>query len=184
MSPEAVHRELSRRHFLSRAGTGIGAAALATLLNPKLLSAAQGPHFAPKAKRLIWLTQAGAPSQLDLLDYKPGLAARFDQELPDSVRNGQRLTGMTAGQKRFPIAPSVFKFQQHGQSGMWLSELLPHTGKIVDDICIIRSLPRRPSITTRLTLPRPATRSAGGPRSARGSHGLGSRTRTRRPSSP
>lgn len=140
MSVDASRNEVSRRHFLSRSGTGIGAAALATLLNPRLLSAAQGPHLAPKAKRIIWLTQAGAPSQLDLFDHKPGLATRFDEDLPDSVRNGQRLTGMTAGQKRFPIAPSVFKFQQHGQSGMWLSELLPHTARFADDICLIRSL--------------------------------------------
>ena len=141
MNSEIIHTELSRRHFLSRTGTGIGAAALATLLNPKLLNAADAsPHFAPKAKRVIWLTQAGAPSQLDLFDYKPGLTEQFDKDLPESVRNGQRLTGMTAGQKRFPIAPSAFKFQQHGQSGMWLSELLPHTGKFTDDICLIRSL--------------------------------------------
>ena len=107
------------------------------MINPRLF-AASSPHFAPKAKRIIWLTQAGAPSQLDLFDYKPGLVEQFDKDLPESVRNGQRLTGMTAGQKRFPIAPSVFKFQQHGQSGMWLSELLPHTAKFADDICLER----------------------------------------------
>jgi hypothetical protein len=146
MSPEAFQNELSRRHFLGRAGAGIGAAALATLLNPRLLSAAPAPaqghglHPTPKARRIIWLTQAGAPSQIDLFDYKPGLASRFNQDLPESVRNGQRLTGMTAGQKRFPIAPSVFKFQRQGQSGMWLSELLPHTSKFADEICLIRSL--------------------------------------------
>jgi hypothetical protein len=109
-------------------------------MNPNVFASTQSPHFAPKAKRIIWLTQAGAPSQLDLFDYKPGLASQFDKDLPESIRNGQRLTGMTAGQKRFPIAPSVFKFQQHGQSGMWLSELLPHTAKFADDICVIRSL--------------------------------------------
>src|SRR6478609_5817535 len=138
MNPD-LHN-LTRRHFLSRTGTGLGVAALASLMNPRLFAAPQPSHFAPKAKRIIWLTQAGAPSQLDLFDYKPHLAAQFDQDLPDSIRNGQRLTGMTSGQKRFPIAPSVFKFQQHGQSGMWLSELLPHTAKIADEICLIRSL--------------------------------------------
>ncbi len=135
--------DLTRRQFLGRASTGIGAAALASLLNP-LASAASGsaglPHFAPKAKRVIWLTQAGAPSQLDLFDYKPGLREQFDKDLPDSVRNGQRVTGMTSGQARFPIAPSVFAFKQHGNAGHWLSELLPHTARLADDLCIIRSM--------------------------------------------
>jgi hypothetical protein len=140
MNREALHTQLSRRHFLSRASTGIGAAALASLLNPRLFAATQSPQFAPKAKRIIWLTQAGAPSQLDLFDYKPGLAPQFDKDLPNSVRGEQRLTGMTSGQKRFPVAPSVFKFQQHGRSGLWLSELLPHTAKLADEICVIRSL--------------------------------------------
>ena len=135
--------DITRRQFLGRASTGIGAAALASLLNPKL-SAAQGvagiPHFAPKAKRVIWLTQAGAPSQLDLFDYKPGLRELFDKDLPASVRNGQRVTGMTSGQARFPIAPSVFNFKQHGNAGHWLSELLPHTARLADDLCVIRSM--------------------------------------------
>ena len=135
--------DITRRQFLGRASTGIGAAALASLLNPEL-SAAQGiagiPHFAPKAKRVIWLTQAGAPSQLDLFDYKPNLRAMFDKDLPDSIRNGQRVTGMTSGQARFPIAPSVFNFKQYGQSGHWMSELLPHTSRLADDLCIIRSM--------------------------------------------
>ncbi len=121
-----------RRHFL-------GSVALASLMNPQLLSSQQ-QHLKPKAKRIIWLTQAGAPSQLDLFDYKPNLGSQYDMELPDSIRNGQRLTGMTSGQKRFPIAPSVFQFQQHGQSGMWLSELLPHTANFADEICLIRSM--------------------------------------------
>jgi hypothetical protein len=129
--------DITRRQFLGRASTGIGAAALASLLNPQL-SAAQGnagiPHFAPKAKRVIWLTQAGAPSQLDLFDYKPGLRDMFDKDLPDSVRNGQRVTGMTSGQARFPIAPSVFSFKQYGQAGHWISELLPHTARLADDL--------------------------------------------------
>lgn len=135
--------DMTRRQFLGRAGSGIGVAALASLLNPQLF-AAQGsagiPHFAPKAKRVIWLTQAGAPSQLDLFDYKPGLREQYDKDLPDSVRNGQRVTGMTSGQARFPIAPSIFTFKQYGQAGHWLSELLPHTARLADDLCIIRSM--------------------------------------------
>jgi hypothetical protein len=91
-------------------------------------------------KRIIWLTQAGAPSQLDLFDYKPNLGEQFDKDLPDSIRLGQRLTGMTAGQARFPVAPSAFSFRQHGESGQWLSETLPHTARVADDICIIRSM--------------------------------------------
>ena len=137
--------QMTRRHFLGRAATGIGAAALASLLNPKLLGAAAPakpvlPHFAPRAKRVIWLTQAGAPSQLELFDYKPHLRDRFKEELPDSVRGTQRLTGMTANQKNFPVAPSLYEFKQHGKSGIWLSELLPHTARVVDELCVIRSL--------------------------------------------
>ncbi|HEV7406735.1 MAG TPA: DUF1501 domain-containing protein [Chthoniobacteraceae bacterium] len=135
---------LTRRHFLARTTAGVGAAALASLINPHLAAAAAGipglPHFAPKAKRIIWLTQGGAPSQLELFDPKPGLAAQFDQDLPESVRNGQRLTGMTSGQKRFPIAPSAFQFNQAGQCGMELSELLPFTAKHADDLCLIRTM--------------------------------------------
>jgi hypothetical protein len=115
------------------------ALAFASLSDPGLF-AAQATHLAPRARRIIYLTQAGAPSQIELFDHKPALATQFDKDLPDSIRNGQRLTGMTAGQKRFPIAPSVYKFQQHGQSGMWLSELLPHTSKFADDLCLIRSM--------------------------------------------
>jgi hypothetical protein len=102
MSTESSLAPFSRRNWLK-------SLALASLANPKLF-ASPAAHFAPKAKRVIWLTQAGAPSQLDLFDYKPGLASHFDKDLPNSVRGEQRLTGMTAGQKRFPIAPSVFKF--------------------------------------------------------------------------
>jgi hypothetical protein len=137
--------QVTRRQFLGRTATGIGVTALASLLNPRLFGFAGSdklllPHFAPRAKRIIWLTQAGAPSQLDLFDYKPNLRARFKQELPQSIRGEQRLTGMTANQKTFPVAPSVFEFKQHGKSGIWLTELLPHTAKIVDDLCVIRSL--------------------------------------------
>ncbi len=133
---------ITRRHFLGRASLGIGSAALACLLSPRLFAEAITgmPHFAPKAKRVIWLTQAGAPSQLETFDYKPELSKMFDKDLPDSVRGGQRLTGMTSDQKRLPIAPSLFKFSRHGKSEMWISELLPHTAKLADDICVIRSM--------------------------------------------
>ncbi len=98
------------------------------------------PHFAPKAKQVIYLHMVGGPAQMDLFDYKPQMEAMYDKDLPDSIRNGQRLTGMTSGQARFPVAPSKFKFAQHGQSGMWLSELLPNTAKCVDDMAFIRSM--------------------------------------------
>ncbi|MEX2287144.1 MAG: DUF1501 domain-containing protein [Planctomycetaceae bacterium] len=141
----AFQQALSRRLFLSSSSTSIGAAALACLLGRDARASAGGsptpaPHFHPRAKTIIWLTQAGAPSQLDLFDYKPGLKDRFDQDLPESIRNGQRLTGMTSGQKRFPVAPSTFKFRQVGESGIWLSEALPHTARIADRLCVIRSL--------------------------------------------
>ncbi len=97
-------------------------------------------HFAPKAKHVIYLHMVGGPSQLDLYDYKPKMSEMYDKDLPESIRNGQRLTTMTSGQKRFPIAPSKYKFAQHGKSGMWVSELLPHTAKMVDDMCFIRSM--------------------------------------------
>src|SRR5215475_10324804 len=141
---------LTRRQFLGQTGIGIGAAALGELLHADLFaqiadaSATGGlaglPHFAPKAKRVIYLFQSGAPSQLDLFDYKPQLAKRHGTDLPDSIRNGQRLTAMTAGQTSFPVAESIFKFAQHGQSGAFLSELLPHTAKVVDDLCFIKSM--------------------------------------------
>ncbi len=136
---------LTRRLFLGRSGAGIGSMALASLLKPALMASSSGipshpAHTRPKARRVIYLTQAGAPSQLDLFDHKPGLRARFKENLPDSVRAGQRLTGMTSGQKSYPIAPTPFAFHAHGQSGTWLSELLPHTGRVVDDLCLIRSV--------------------------------------------
>ena len=98
------------------------------------------PHFAPKAKRCIYLHLVGAPPQMETFDYKPKMQELFDKDLPDSIRNGQRLTTMTSGQTRFPIAPSIFKFAQHGKSGAWVSELLPYTARMVDDIAIIRSM--------------------------------------------
>jgi hypothetical protein len=133
----------TRRHFFSRASSGIGVAALASLL-PSEMQAAGGlpglPHFKPTAKRVIYLHQSGAPSQMDLFDYKPKLAKLQGTELPDSVRKGQRITSMTSGQSSFPVAGSVFKFAQYGQSGAWLSELLPHTSKVVDDIAIVKTM--------------------------------------------
>ncbi len=140
---------LDRRQLLTRTCGSVGVAALATLLGadstqgaPTTGSSGIGlvPHFAPRARRVIYLFQSGAPSHLDLFDPKPDLARRFGDELPESIRRGQRLTGMTANQATHPIAPSKFKFSQHGQSGAWLSELLPHTAKIVDDVCFIRSM--------------------------------------------
>ncbi len=148
MNPLQEHalRE-TRRYFFGRCAAGIGTAALASVLDPRLLTAADQPlgvlpglHHRPTAKRVIWMFMADAPSQLDLYDYKPGLQAYFDKDLPDSVRKGQRITTMTSGQARFPVAPSKFKFSQHGKSGAWLSELIPHLGSIVDDIAIVRSV--------------------------------------------
>ena len=134
--------QLTRRSFFGRSATGLGAAALASLLGRDAMAnpASAISHFAPKAKRVIWMFQSGAPSQMDLFDYKPRLAEFHKQELPASIRMGQRLTGMTSGQTSFPVAASKFKFAQHGQSGMWLSEMLPHTAKIADEICMIRSM--------------------------------------------
>lgn len=147
----------TRRHFFSRSATGIGTAALASLLNPDLFAAGNAapnpnvgsvpvgglpdvPHFAAKAKRVIYLFMSGAPSQLDMWDYKPKMRDWFDKDLPDSVRNGQRITTMTSGQKRFPIAPSLFRFQRHGKCGTYVSELLPHTAKMVDDLAVIKTI--------------------------------------------
>ena len=144
---------LTRRHFFGRSAVGIGAAVLASLLNEDLLRAdthsgqatAPGglpglPHFAPKAKRVIYLFQSGAPSQMELFDYKARLYGLRGSELPDSIRQGQRLTGMTSAQTSFPVVPSLFKFAQHGQSGAWVSELMPHTARIVDELCFVKSM--------------------------------------------
>src|SRR5829696_6342658 len=117
---------LTRRQLFGRSAAGIGAAALSSLLG----RAVAQPHFAPKAKRVIYLFQHGGPSQLDLFDHKPGLRALHGKDLPDSVRGTQRLTGMTSGQKNFPVTSSIFNFAQHGKTGAWVSELLPHTAKI------------------------------------------------------
>jgi Protein of unknown function (DUF1501) len=129
---------ISRRSFLGKA---VGCAALASLLQKDADAALPDlPHFAPKAKRVIYLFQSGGPSHLELLDYKPRLRSLHGSELPDSIRQGQRLTGMTSGQRSFPVIAPRFGFQRHGKTGVWLSELLPHTGRIVDDICIIKSM--------------------------------------------
>ncbi|HVX11277.1 MAG TPA: DUF1501 domain-containing protein [Pirellulales bacterium] len=137
----------SRRQFLASSASGLGSLALSALLDSEAGASDQVadglaglPHHAPKAKRVIYLFQSGAPSQLDLFDYKPGLIDLRASALPDSVRMGQRLTGMTATQASFPIAPSRFKFARYGQSGAWLSELLPHTARIADQLCFVKSM--------------------------------------------
>jgi hypothetical protein len=142
---------LSRRHFLNRFGLGLGGIALAHLLgagSSRATEVAPGSrggilgttHFPPKAKRVIYLFMAGGPSQLETFDYKPVLNQRNGENLPDTVRLGQRLTGMSGNQAVLPLAGSIFKFNQHGKSGAWVSELLPHTAKIVDELCIVRSM--------------------------------------------
>jgi hypothetical protein len=141
----------NRRQFFARTGLAAGAMALNCMLGPDRVRADAKPsrvhagipglpHFAPTAKRVIYLHMNGAPSQLDLFDYKPNLQTHYDKELPDSIRKGQRITTMTSGQARFPVAPSIFKFAQHGKCGMWISELLPHTAKMADDIALVRSV--------------------------------------------
>jgi len=140
------HLMMTRRHFFGRSATGIGIAALSSLLSGELgaeesLNAIPGfPNFPPTAKRVIYLFQHGAPSQLDLFDYKPTLQKQRGTDLPESIRMGQRLTGMTAFQAKFPTAPTIFKFSQCGETGTWMSELLPHTAKIVDDLAIVKSM--------------------------------------------
>jgi hypothetical protein len=125
----------TRRTFLSSA---VGSAALASLLNGRTRAAERKP--APRAKRIIYLFQSGGPSQLDLFDHKPDLAKRFAENLPDSVRKGQRLTGMTATQETFPVAPTKYKFRQHGKSGAWVSELMPRVAGVADELCFVKSL--------------------------------------------
>ena len=129
---------LTRRQFFARGAAGIGGAALASLLDAETLTGL--PHFPPTAKRVIYLHQSGAPSQIDLFDYKPKLEKMQGSELPASIRNGQRITGMTSGQSSLPVARSIFKFSQAGESGAWFSELVPHMAKIADDITIIKTV--------------------------------------------
>jgi hypothetical protein len=142
---------INRRHFFSKLSVGIGSLALGSLLIPDLFKRKDGmdpasgtgqgySHFAPKAKRIIYLFQAGAPSQLESFDYKPLLWERMGEDLPASIRMGQRLTGMTSNQDSFPLVPSIADFKQYGNSGAWVSDFFPNIGKIVDDICIIRSM--------------------------------------------
>ena len=132
---------LTRRHFFSRSAAGIGMAALSTQLRAERFGGLDGlPQIAPKAKRVIYLFQSGGPSQMELFDYKPRLKDFAGTELPESIRNGQRLTGMSATQASFPVVASKFSFQQHGKSGAWISELLPHTAKIADDLAIVKSV--------------------------------------------
>ncbi len=139
----------NRRDFLAKTTLGLGAITLASLLQPTSLfgksqDPSQGilgsPHFAPKAKRVIYLFQSGGPSQMELFDYKPLLEKMNGEELPASIRKGQRLTGMTSGQKSFPLAGSPFGFTRHGESGAWVSELLPHTAQIADELCFVKSM--------------------------------------------
>ena len=149
MEKEILERGLNmnRRRFLSRLSLGVGSVALGSLMIPDLFGSSDEkmlmaglPHFAPKAKRIIYLFQNGAPSQLDLFDYKPKLQEMFGEDLPASIRQGQRLTGMTADQKKFPLAGTKFQFSQYGQHRAWISELLPYTAKAADDICFIKSM--------------------------------------------
>src|SRR5262245_61579505 len=142
-------RAMTRRHFFQHGALGLGAAALTSLLSA---DRAQGkapqrfgglpslPHFAPKAKRAIYLFMNGGPAQMDLWDYKPKMSDWFDKDIPKTVVGMQRLTTMTSGQARFPVAPSKYKFHQHGKAGTWVTELLPYTAKVVDDLAVIRSV--------------------------------------------
>jgi hypothetical protein len=131
---------INRRLFLASSGVSLGAAALGSLLTAEGADSTGLPYYLPKAKRVIYLFQSGAPSQMDLFDPKPALKDKRGTELPGSIRMGQRITTMTSGQKSLPVAPSIFKFAQHGRSGAWLSELLPHTARLADDICLIKSM--------------------------------------------
>ena len=144
-------KNYTRRSFLSKTTLGFGAAALASIIDPMSLAAAGpaggpeggalgGYHVAPRAKRVIYLFQSGGPSQHELFDYKPLLEKRHGEELPASVRGGQRLTGMTAGQRSWPMARSIYRFARHGESGAWISELLPHIAGVADHLCFIKSM--------------------------------------------
>lgn len=153
---QEIEKKMDRRRFLTKTSLGIGSLALGSLMGmekifagnpqnlPLLEESPNGisglPHFLPKAKRIIYLFQSGGPSQLELYDYKPRLVDLHGQELPDSVRDGQRLTGMSADQSSFPMISPAFKFQQYGQSRAWVSELMPHTAELVDELCFIKSM--------------------------------------------
>ena len=142
---------MTRRHLFKRGALGLGTAALATLMPERMLAVPEErqqatgglpglPHFAPKAKRAIYLFMNGGPAQMDLFDYKPRMEEYFDRDLPNSIRRGQRLTTMSSGQPRFPIAPSKFRFARHGRAGTHVSELLPYTARMVDDLCVIKTM--------------------------------------------
>lgn len=144
---EDFRRNMTRRYFFSQGSNVLGYASLATLLGQQGLLAntatetgAGRTHFPAKAKHIIYLHMVGGPSQMDLFDYKPQMQEWYDKDLPESIRNGQRLTTMTSGQKRFPIAPSKYKFAQQGNCGMWMTELLPWTSKVADDMVFVRSM--------------------------------------------
>ena len=147
---DTITDHLNRREFLRKSGMGLGAMALSSLMNPLEAFSATGkdpgrgilgsPHFVPKAKRVIYLFQSGGPSQFETFDHKPMLEKMNGEELPDSVRKGQRLTGMSAGQSSLPLAGSQFTFSQHGKTGTWVSELMPYTSRIVDDLCFVKSM--------------------------------------------
>ena len=155
MNCDHQNSNYTRRDFLTRTSLGLGALSLGSLMDPMGLFGRSnmatggtnssggvlgGPHFTPKVKRVIYLFQSGAPSQLDLFDYKPLLNKMNGEELPESIRQGQRLTGMTAGQASFPLAGTLFDFKKQGESGAWMSDLMPHTAKIVDELCFIKSM--------------------------------------------
>ena len=141
-----LHTQHTRRAFLGRGTLGLGGIALGSLLNAQAAkrNAIGGqaglPHFAPKAKRVIYLFQSGGPSQMDLFDYKPHLAKRFGEEVPESIYPAERKTTMTSGQASFPCAPSTLKFTRHGQAGTWLSEPLHNLAQVIDDVCVIKSM--------------------------------------------
>lgn len=155
---EQHYLEMTRRRFFGTTArtlmAGLGTTALASMMGAGRLAPGPTPaapadplltigaHFAPKAKRVIYMHMEGAPSQLDLFDYKPNLRSRFNEDLPDSIRQGQRLTGMTSGQARFPVAPSIFKFSKYKNNadGVWLSELIPHTASVAHELCVIHSM--------------------------------------------
>lgn len=149
----AYFNQQSRRYFLQRMTSGLGTLGLASLLNEKLFAADRNagprneiggltslPHYPARASRVIYLFQSGGPAQMDLYDYKPGLQAKFGQDVPRSVYPDERKTTMTSAQSKFPVAPSIFNFKQHGDSGTWLAEQLPRLGEVADDLCVVRSM--------------------------------------------
>ena len=151
---QEIENQIDRRKFLTKTSLGLGALALGSLMNidkvwggsssqknEYLVANKLGlPHFTPKAKRIVYLFQSGGPSQLDLFDYKPKLVDMFGKDLPESIRAGQRLTGMSADQTVFPIAPSTINFKQYGESRTWVSDAMPYLSEVVDDLCFIKSM--------------------------------------------